>query len=183
MPRRKPQQPIRPPSTPPQRWRDFLLATVTALLIAAPVFVESLWSDLIGLVPLFLALRDVSPQRAFLLGWWAETLMIWIGFYWLVGTMVRFGFIPLLSLLLLGSLVSATASAWGSSPGGYATAWPLSSPGGTGPPASLCLRDPGLPLPTGVSVVSWFYTVPSPTGHPDCRCDRYLWHHVSPRGL
>ena len=104
MPRRKPQQPIRPPSTPPQRWRDFLLATVTALLIAAPVFVESLWPlTWIGLVPLFLALRDVSPQRAFLLGWWAETLMIWIGFYWLVGTMVRFGFIPLpVSLLLLG---------------------------------------------------------------------------------
>jgi apolipoprotein N-acyltransferase len=73
-------------------------------LIAAPALVESLWPlTWIGLVPLFAALRNVSPQRAFLLGWWAETLMIWLGFYWLVGTMVRFGFIPVpLSLLFLG---------------------------------------------------------------------------------
>lgn len=105
MPPSKSTRPVRPPSsTPIAPWRAFLLASATALLIAAPVFVESLWPlTWIGLVPLFLALRDVAPRQALLLGWWAETLMIWIGFYWLVGTMVRFGYIPIpLSLLLLG---------------------------------------------------------------------------------
>jgi hypothetical protein len=44
-------------------------------------------------VPLLVALRDASPKRALLLGWWVETLMYWVGFYWLIGTMVCFGFI------------------------------------------------------------------------------------------
>lgn len=81
-----------------------LLAAATAALIATPAFVEALWPvTWVALVPLFLALRDASPGRAFLLGWCTETLSIWLGFYWLVGTMVRFGFIPVpLSLLLLG---------------------------------------------------------------------------------
>jgi hypothetical protein len=92
------------------RWRDFLLASVTALLIAAPAFVESLWPlTWIGLVPC--SRRNVSPQQAFLLGWWAETLMIWLG-YWLVGTMVRFGYSATSGLLFLGVVVSATGCAW-----------------------------------------------------------------------
>jgi apolipoprotein N-acyltransferase len=37
------------------------------------------------------------------LGWWTETLIMWLAFYWLVATMVRFGDIPLpLSLLFFG---------------------------------------------------------------------------------
>jgi len=72
----------------------FLLASATALLTAAPTLYEALWPlAWVALVPLFLALRGVSPKRALLLGWWAETLMYWVGFYWLIGTMVHFGFI------------------------------------------------------------------------------------------
>src|SRR5919199_1919601 len=77
-----------------QRLTLFLLASATALLTAAPTFWESLWPlAWIALVPLLVALRAVSPRWALLLGWWAETLMYWVGFYWLIGTMVRFGFI------------------------------------------------------------------------------------------
>jgi len=97
----------------------FLLASATALVTAAPSLWESLWPlAWVGLVPLFLALREVSPGRALLLGWWAETLMYWVGFYWLIGTMVRFGFIPLpLSLLFfaiigLGNGVRLGLFAW-----------------------------------------------------------------------
>jgi apolipoprotein N-acyltransferase len=54
-------------------------------------------------VPLFLALRRATPRQAFLLGWWTETLLVWLAFYWLIGTMVRFGDIPRpLSLLFFG---------------------------------------------------------------------------------
>ena len=82
------------PATPRQRVIAFLLASATALLTAAPSFYEALWPlAWVALVPLLVALRAVSPKRALLLGWWAETLMYWVGFYWLIGTMVRFGFI------------------------------------------------------------------------------------------
>lgn len=84
-----------------QRCVPFALASATALLTAAPSFWEYLWPlAWVALVPLFLALRDASSGRALLLGWWAETLMYWVGFYWLVDTMVVFGFISVpLSLL------------------------------------------------------------------------------------
>src|SRR5262245_38735124 len=79
---------------PRQRVSAFLLASATALLTAAPSFYEALWPlAWIALVPLFVALHEASPKRALLLGWWAETVMAWVGFYWLIGTMVRFGFI------------------------------------------------------------------------------------------
>ena len=109
----------RSPSISHQRLLLFLLASATALVTAAPSLWESLWPlAWVGLVPLFLALREVSPGRALLLGWWAETLMYWGGFYWLIGTMVRFGFIPLsLSLLFfaiigLGNGVRLGLFAW-----------------------------------------------------------------------
>jgi apolipoprotein N-acyltransferase len=57
----------------------------------------------VALVPLFAALRHSSAKRAFLLGWWMETLITWVAFHWLVGTMVRFGYIPVpLSLMFFG---------------------------------------------------------------------------------
>jgi apolipoprotein N-acyltransferase len=109
----------RSPSIPHRRLVLFLLASATALVTAAPSLWESLWPlAWVGLVPLFLALREVSPGWALLLGWWAETLMYWIGFYWLIGTMVRFGFIPLsLSLIFfaiigLGNGVRLGLFAW-----------------------------------------------------------------------
>src|SRR5215813_11328505 len=82
------------PATPRQRVIALLLASATALLTAAPSLYEALWPlAWVALVPLFVALREASPKWALLLGWWAETLMYWVGFYWLIGTMVRFGFI------------------------------------------------------------------------------------------
>src|SRR5262245_37134752 len=82
------------PATLRQHVITFLLASATALLTAAPSFYEALWPlAWIALVPLFVALRAASLKQALLLGWWAETLMYWVGFYWLIGTMVRFGFI------------------------------------------------------------------------------------------
>jgi len=102
-----------------RRWVLCLLASATALLTAAPSFWESLWPlAWVALVPLFVALREVSPRWALLLGWWAETLMYWLGFYWLIGTMVRFGFIPVsLSLIFfaiigLGNGVRLGLCAW-----------------------------------------------------------------------
>ncbi len=81
-------------ATPRQRVIAFLLASATALLTAAPSFYEALWPlAWVAFAPLFVALRAASPKRALLLGWWAETLMYWVGFYWLIGTMVHFGFI------------------------------------------------------------------------------------------
>lgn len=79
----------------------FLLASASALLVVLPGFFPFLWPlTWIALVPLFLALRDASPGRALLLGWCMETLIIWMAFYWLIGTMIRFGDIPVpLSLL------------------------------------------------------------------------------------
>ena len=89
-----------------QRVALFLLASSTALLTAAPSLWEALWPlAWVALVPLFVALREVSPRWALLLGWWAETLMYWVGFYWLIGTMVRFGFIPLSLSLIFFALI------------------------------------------------------------------------------
>src|SRR5262245_22923935 len=81
-----------------------LLASATAVLVVAPGFWGFLWPlAWVALVPLFLALRQRTPRQAFFLGWWTETLIMWLAFYWLVATMVRFGDIPLpLSLLFFG---------------------------------------------------------------------------------
>ncbi len=100
--RQRPQRPLASPST--GFPLAFLLASATALLLVVPAFWEFLWPlTWVALIPLFVALRDATPGRAFLLGWWTETLVIWFGFHWLIGTMVRFGYIPMpLSLLFLG---------------------------------------------------------------------------------
>jgi hypothetical protein len=67
-------------------------------------------------VPLFVVLREASPKWVWLLGWWAETLINEAGFYWLIGTMVRFGFtaVPLRMgryALLLSTDVALSAQA------------------------------------------------------------------------
>jgi apolipoprotein N-acyltransferase len=83
-----------------------LLATATALLTVAPSFWDVLWPlAWVALLPLFLTLREGSPRRAFLLGWWAETLMYWVGFYWLIGTLVRFGGLPVPVSVLCFALI------------------------------------------------------------------------------
>lgn len=76
-------------------WMGFLLTAVSALCIVTPSFRETLWPlTWVALVPLFIALRHTSAKRGFLLGWWLEALVTWMAFYWLVDTMVRFGYIP-----------------------------------------------------------------------------------------
>ncbi|MGE3538099.1 MAG: apolipoprotein N-acyltransferase [Candidatus Tectimicrobiota bacterium] len=87
-----------------QRVRPWLLASTTALLLVASSFWAVLWPlTWVALVPLWLALRTATARQALFLGWWTESLAYWLGFYWLVGTMVRFGFIPVpLSVLFLG---------------------------------------------------------------------------------
>jgi apolipoprotein N-acyltransferase len=85
----------------------FLLATLSAGLVgSAGLFDDVLWPlGWIALVPLFLALRHTSPGRAFVLGWWTEAVITWLGFYWLVGTMVRYGAISLPVSLLFFAVI------------------------------------------------------------------------------
>ena len=108
-----------PPTTPRRGWFPWLLASLAALLTAAPTLYEPAWPlAWVALAPLFVALRAVSPGGAFLLGWWAETLMYWLGFYWLIGTMVNFGSIavPLsvvfFAIIGLGNGVRLGLFAW-----------------------------------------------------------------------
>src|SRR2546425_7837243 len=66
------------PTTARSRFVPVLLASATALLTVAPSFWDALWPlAWVALLPLFLALREGSPRRALLLGWWAETVMYW----------------------------------------------------------------------------------------------------------
>lgn len=87
--------------------RAFLLVTLSACLVSsAGLFDKLLWPlGWVALVPLFLALRNASPGRAFVLGWWTESVITWMGFYWLVGTMVRYGFISLPVSLLFFAII------------------------------------------------------------------------------
>jgi apolipoprotein N-acyltransferase len=59
----------------------------------------------IALAPMFFALRTISVKRAFLFGWWMEAFATWIGFYWLIGTMVNFGYISIPFSLVLFAII------------------------------------------------------------------------------
>lgn len=107
------------PTTARQRCVPWLLTAATALLTVAPSFWDALWPlAWVALLPLLLALREASPGRALLLGWWAETLMYWVGFYWLIGTMVRFGSLTVpmsvlcFAIIGLGNSVRLGLFAW-----------------------------------------------------------------------
>ncbi len=85
-----------------------LLALMAAGLIILPTFEPILWPlAWVALVPVFLTLRrlDLSVKRAFLLGWWMEAFATWIGFYWLIGTMVNFGHISVTFSLVLFAII------------------------------------------------------------------------------
>ena len=85
-----------------------LCASLAAVLTVTPMLYEPLWPlAWVGLAPLFVALRGASAARAFVLGWWMETLMYGLGTYWLVNTMVDFGGIPLPLSLLFFLIVAA----------------------------------------------------------------------------
>ena len=93
--------PESPAAVPPRFAAALLLASLAGVLTVSPMLHEPLWPlAWVGLLPLFVALRGVSAAKAFVLGWWTETLMYGLGAYWLINTMVDFGSIPLpLSLL------------------------------------------------------------------------------------
>ena len=98
-----------PDNAPPRFAAAVSLASLAGVLTVSPMLYEPLWPlAWIGLLPLFMALRDVSAARAFVLGWWMETLMYGLGTYWLVNTMVDFGHIPLpLSILFFAIVATA----------------------------------------------------------------------------
>ena len=98
-----------PPAAVPPRFAVALsLASLAGVLTVSPMLVEPLWPlAWVGLMPLFVALRGVSAARAFALGWWTETLMYGLGTYWLVNTMVDFGYIPLPLSLVFFVIVAA----------------------------------------------------------------------------
>ncbi|MBI4126157.1 MAG: hypothetical protein HY465_01555 [Deltaproteobacteria bacterium] len=65
----------------------------------------------VALVPLFFAIRDTSPRRAFFLGWLAGFTAHVYAFYWVVRTIVVFGELPLPIALLAHVLLAAAQSA------------------------------------------------------------------------
>ncbi|WP_089937431.1 apolipoprotein N-acyltransferase [Candidatus Entotheonella palauensis] len=87
-------------------WHIALLALMAAGLMILPTFEPILWPlAWVALVPIWFALTNISVKRAFLLGWWMEAFATWIGFYWLVGTMVNFGHISVPFSLVLFAII------------------------------------------------------------------------------
>lgn len=87
-------------------WQLALLALLAAGLIILPTFEPVLWPlAWVALVPILLVIGNLSVKRAFLLGWWLETFATWIGFYWLIGTMVNFGYISVPFSLVLFAII------------------------------------------------------------------------------
>lgn len=87
-------------------WRPWLLASCTALCTALPSLCEPTWPLIwVAFLPFLVAIRDATGRQAFFLGWWAETFMYWLGFYWLIGTMVDFGYIPLPISIVLFAII------------------------------------------------------------------------------
>jgi apolipoprotein N-acyltransferase len=100
--------PAPPADAPPRFAVAVSLASLAGVLTVSPMLYEPLWPlAWVGLLPLFVALRGVSAARAFALGWWTETLMYGLGTYWLVNTMVDFGYIPLPLSLVFFVIVAA----------------------------------------------------------------------------
>jgi apolipoprotein N-acyltransferase len=79
---------------------------MTAALMILPTFEPILWPlAWVAFVPMLFALGNLSVKRAFLLGWWTEAFATWIGFYWLMGTMVNFGYISVPFSLVLFAII------------------------------------------------------------------------------
>jgi apolipoprotein N-acyltransferase len=74
---------------------DIILSSISGVLFAATFMVP--YSGIVSwflLIPLLIALKDKSPMNALVLGTWAGTVMNSLGFYWLIGTLSRFGGYP-----------------------------------------------------------------------------------------
>ncbi len=94
---------------------DVILSGITGVLFAVTFMVP--YSGVISwflLIPLLIAIRDKSPTGALALGTLAGTVTNSLGFYWLTGTLSRFGGFPLpLSLVLLLVLSAFTGLSFG----------------------------------------------------------------------
>jgi hypothetical protein len=91
--------------------------------------------------------------------------MYWLGFYWLIGTMVNFGSIAVpLSVVFFAIIGLGNGVRLGlfAAPGRNGSESLVAAPG----IARRYLCDAGLPLSTRVPMVSWLFTVSSNTIYP-----------------
>jgi apolipoprotein N-acyltransferase len=87
---------------------DIILSGISGVLFAVTFMVP--YSGIVSwflLVPLLIALKDKSPTGALVLGTWAGTVTNSLGFYWLIGTLSRFGGFPFPASLLFLLILSA----------------------------------------------------------------------------
>lgn len=88
-----------------------LIAIFSGILFTLPFFTKELsiisW---ICLIPLFIAIKNSSPKEAFKIGTIFGTVANYLGLYWLVGTLTRFGGFPIpISIVFI--LILSTYSA------------------------------------------------------------------------
>ncbi len=92
------------------------LASGLLLALALPPRPDP-WLAWVGLVPLCLACRGVPPAFGALLGWVAGGLYALLSVYWVEGTMVRYGPLPVAlaaaATLLLALYMGAYTAVWG----------------------------------------------------------------------
>src|SRR5215831_3683579 len=90
----------------PRPGRRLPLRVLACVLSGALMFLGCAKFDLwplawIALVPTLLAIRSVSPRRAFALGWLTGFTANAGGFYWIGGLLQRFGHLPLVAVVPL----------------------------------------------------------------------------------
>lgn len=94
---------------------DLMLSGISGGLFAVTFMLP--YSGIVSwflLVPLLIALKDKNPVDALILGTWAGTVTNTLGFYWLIGTLSRFGGFPFpVSLILLLTLSAFTGLSFG----------------------------------------------------------------------
>ncbi len=113
------------PRIPGWGWRRPLLAAASGLLLTLALPPRPYpWLAWVGLVPLLLALRGLSWRRAALLGGLTGTLYALASVYWVQGTMVRYGPLPV-ALAAAATLLLALYM------GGYTALWAALVPGVT----------------------------------------------------
>jgi apolipoprotein N-acyltransferase len=94
---------------------DITLSSISGVLFAVTFIVP--YSGIVSwflLIPLLIAIKDKNPMQALALGIFAGTLTNSFGFYWLIGTLSRFGGFPFpVSLLFLLILSAFTGLSFG----------------------------------------------------------------------
>ncbi len=94
---------------------DVILSSISGVLFAVTFMVQ--YSGIVSwflLIPLLVAIKDKSPRGALALGTLAGTVTNSLGFYWLIGTLSRFGGFPFpVSLVFLLMLSAFTGLSFG----------------------------------------------------------------------